>query len=175
MKPLKQPKLSAKAVEDKLMHSVETMMEAALRPKALKFRQAPKGLAQGPRLNRAFSLFLDNCLIAYQDHACCQSCGRYDVEECMNELPKTQYDMTKGFVFYHVQDTDSARETGKLFLSYGEAYRTKGKKHVRVCATPAMTYEEVGHLICDLLTEAGLKWVWNGKSDTRIMVDLSST
>ena len=84
-----------------------------------------------------------------QDFWCCQTCGSnamLDYEE--------DYD---GFVFYHNQDTDTLKSDGYTHLSFGSF------RDVYVV--------DIAHKIVKAFQDEGIKVVWNGDVNTRIMIE----
>lgn len=64
----------------------------------------------------------------------------------------------KGYVFYHMQDTENAVEGNGVFFNYG--------------ATDGRMAEDTARMLVEALKEAGLAPEWNGSVNTRVFVPL---
>ncbi|MFN3201871.1 MAG: DUF6891 domain-containing protein [Bradymonadia bacterium] len=144
--------------------------EATLRPYALKLAgeiaQAQKVMRRGwpehtdcDRLDAAFEQLKQSGILSRQHFTCCGTCGAFEMQD---EIARSLSlgERTRGYVFYHEQDTESAVDGYGLYLSYG--------------ATEAGEAAALGvaEEIVDALHRAGLKTRWNGKWSARIWVDL---
>ena len=89
------------------------------------------------KITAAFKSLRKAGFFAKQNHTCCQSCG-------CEALPEG----TKNYVFYHRQDANDLKKTGKCFLSWGGD----------------------GEKIKAAALEVGLKVEWDGSPETRILV-----
>jgi hypothetical protein len=108
------------------------------------------------RLDWAFEELDRAGIIARQNFTCCCNCGHCEI---WNEIEQAREQQSvEGYVFYHMQDTESAVEGGYLYLAYGaveeseEALIAVGRKTVLA------------------LERAGLRAEWNGQGDTRIRI-----
>jgi len=90
------------------------------------------------KLNKAFRALRKAGYFAKQDFECCQSCG------CA-AVPDTHQHK---YVFYHRQDRDYLRNTGKCYL----AWNGNGEEIVKI------------------LRDAGIKVGWDGSDTKRIEV-----
>ncbi|MGH7169227.1 MAG: DUF6891 domain-containing protein [Gemmataceae bacterium] len=111
------------------------------------------------RLDWAFEELERSGIVARQNFSCCGNCGHSEIwaeiKQAKEEHP------VEGYVFYHMQDTESAVEGGYLYLAYGSV--EEGEE--------ALT--AVGRKLVLALECAGLRTEWNGQADTRIrIVDL---
>lgn len=106
------------------------------------------------RLDQAFAELEMDGIVARQNFSCCQNCGHAEIggEISAAEGP------VDGYTFYHLQDTESAVETGFLYLAYGAT--DNGGEAV----------EAVGRRIAAALERAGLTVEWNGSRSQRIGV-----
>jgi hypothetical protein len=110
------------------------------------------------RLDDAFEALDAEGIVARQHFSCCSNCGH---SEIWGEIEEARQDgEVAGYVFYHMQDTESARGYGQLCLAYGS-----------VEGSEAAT-AEVGRRIVAALEEAGLKTEWDGSPKRRILVSL---
>ena len=67
----------------------------------------------------------------------------------------------RGYVFFHQQDTESAVESGNLYLSYGASNNTADA-----------VFLQIGQEIFDTLKAVGLNAHWDGKLEHRIGITL---
>ncbi len=110
------------------------------------------------RLDVAFDMLdEENAIVARHNFACCQSCGRDEIHDEIAETREAKR-RVDGYVFYHLQDTDSAVTSGVLHLRYGG---TAGTDDV-----------DVAERIVNVLREVGLHPAWNGKPTSTIQVPL---
>ena len=123
------------------------------------------------KLNKAFKALRKYDLVARQNFRCCQSCAAYEIAtdvEKMLDNGKTVH----GWVFYHRQDYDSAfvgnrryPANGELYLAYTGGSTSKYEKN-------GLPTVEIGKMVAQALTEAGLVYEWDGSEDQRILVKL---
>jgi hypothetical protein len=104
------------------------------------------------RLDRAFAALNSAGIVARQNFACCQNCGHDEIMDEVREAAET-IDV-RGYVFYHMQDTDSVLEDGTLFLAFG------GRDDQQ-----AVAWE-----IVEALKREALDVEWNGEVSKRIVV-----
>jgi len=101
------------------------------------------------QVDAAFAQLREGGFIAEPNFLCCQSCGMAAIDrECGAN--------TKGVVFYHKQDYDYFKGTGKLMLSY-DGHRGTSQL-------------QAGLLIYQAMREAGLTVDWDGSPKHRIEV-----
>lgn len=111
-----------------------------------------QGVSTNDRIDKAFE-FLDHAgIYSAQDYWCCSSCGHSAAAETMTERK------TRGYVFYHEQDTERAVEGGGLMLAYG-SYEGEDPKT-----------EAIAREICDTLDRFGIPHEWNGSASSRIFI-----
>jgi hypothetical protein len=111
------------------------------------------------RLDDAFAELNRNGIVSRQNFSCCGNCG---VVEIGGEI-RAERDAglsVRGYAFYHMQDTESASDGYGLYLYYGSMEDGDS-------ATL-----QVGKAIVEALERHGLATRWNGRSDTRIHVQL---
>ena len=108
------------------------------------------------RLDAAFAALEAEGIVARQHFSCCSTCGHVDVGGEIRAA--SQQRPVDGYVFYHVQNTESAAESGTLYLSYGAT--KKGDE-------PAVA---VARRIVAAIERSGLKTEWNGRADTCVVV-----
>ena len=113
------------------------------------------------RLELAFDMLEDKDIVARQNFTCCGSCGATEIGIEIEEF-EAHGRPARGYVFFHQQDTESAIETGHLYLSYGASRNTADGVIL-----------EVGQEIVDTLKSVGLKVHWDGKLEHRIGVSLA--
>lgn len=111
------------------------------------------------RLDKAFDRLSLKGIVARQHFTCCQTCGHYEI---WDEIRQTEEigQTVRGYVFYHMQDTESAYQDGFLYLAYGSTERT------------AEAMQKIGHEIVTALQDAGLIVSWNGELNKRIGVQI---
>ncbi|MDH3402385.1 MAG: hypothetical protein OES32_04100 [Acidobacteriota bacterium] len=109
------------------------------------------------RLDRAFALLEARGVVARQNFACCQTCGHAEIGEEIEAARKIA--PVIGYVFFHMQDTESAADGGGLYLAYGPVGDT--------------SEVQVGKQIQGALREVGLHPQWNGEATQRIHVPMS--
>jgi hypothetical protein len=100
------------------------------------------------RVLTAFAALDTNGIVARPDFACCDNCGH-------TEIGAEAGPETRGYVFFHEQDTARAVTGSGLYLSYGSL------------PTPADA-QSVGREVAAALTAAGVGVEWNGSADQRI-------
>ena len=113
------------------------------------------------RLELAFDMLEDKDIVARQNFTCCGSCGATEIGIEIEEF-EAYGRPARGYVVFHQQDTESAIETGHLYLSYGASRNTADGVIL-----------EVGQEIVDTLKSVGLKVHWDGKLEHRIGVSLA--
>ncbi len=109
-------------------------------------------LSDCDRLDLAFAELERAGVVARQHFTCCQTCGNAEIGDEIAQTPGA-----RGYVYYHVQDTESAAEGHGLCLCYGA-----------VQGQP----ESIGHEIVQTLRHHGLRVAWNGDLAKRISVEL---
>jgi len=114
------------------------------------------------RLDAAFAALEAEGILARQDYEDCQTCGH---AAARRELAAAG-ERTRGYVFYHQQDTESAYDTGELYLAYGAAAEAcEGSQ-----CEPERALVAIGNAVVAALRAQGLTVSWNGSGDTRILV-----
>jgi hypothetical protein len=108
------------------------------------------------RLDWAFEELDRAGIVARQNFTCCSNCGHYEIWDEIKQAREEH--PVEGYVFYHMQDTESAVEGGYLYLAYGAVEESEE------------AIETVGQKIVLALEKAGLRTEWNGKGNTRIRV-----
>ncbi|GGV41311.1 hypothetical protein GCM10010495_68570 [Kitasatospora herbaricolor] len=103
------------------------------------------------RLVEAFDSLEADGIVAAMDFTCCSSCGYAEIGGEADED-------SRGFVFFHEQDTERAVAGGGLTLRYG------GFRHSEEETA------EVGRDVVAALAEAGLNARWTGSPDETITV-----
>ncbi|WP_406197971.1 hypothetical protein OH807_13290 [Kitasatospora sp. NBC_01560] len=110
------------------------------------------------RLEEAFDALEDQGIVAAMDFTCCASCG---YEEIGGEAD----DDSRGFVFFHQQDTEGAAAGRGLMLRFG-GFRTDGES--KESAEGRTT--EIGREVAAALEAAGLTVEWDGSPGKAICV-----
>jgi len=109
------------------------------------------------RLDEAFANLNEQGVVARQDFSCCNNCG---FTEIWAEVEKEEKrGPVEGYVFYHLQGTELAIKTGRLFLAYGSVEENMD------------VFIRVAHKIVDELRRTGLDAKWQGTPSDPIVVD----
>jgi len=103
------------------------------------------------RLADAFDALEAQGIVAEMDFTCCSRCG-------FAEIGAEADEDSRGFVFFHEQDTERAAAGHGLMLRYG-AFQGSGEET-----------EEIAQEVLAALAEAGLRTEWNGSTDEAIAV-----
>ncbi len=111
------------------------------------------------RLDDALDELTRHGIVCRQNFTCCGNCGVTEIGDEM-EVERRAGRNVRGYAFYHMQDTESAAEGCGLYLHYGAVAQGE---------TAALG---VGREIIAALTAHGLATRWNGRSDTRLKVEL---
>lgn len=109
------------------------------------------------RLRAAFCTLADAGFIARHHYSCCQSCGVFEIGIELDDAA-LRCEQKRAYVFYHVQDTESAVDGYGIMLAYGSA---SGEQ--QDCAA-------VGREIVVAIQEQGLDVQWSGDVAERIHV-----
>ncbi|MGW2373300.1 MULTISPECIES: DUF6891 domain-containing protein [Kitasatospora] len=127
------------------------------------------------RLVAAFDLLEDQGIVAAMDFTCCAGCGYAEIG---GEADQD----SRGFVFFHQQDTEAAAAGRGLMLRYG-AFRTaeeadgepsaaSGEESGEESESAAgQRTAEVGRIVVAALEAVGLPVEWDGSPRTAIRVD----
>jgi uncharacterized protein DUF6891 len=109
------------------------------------------------RLDEAFAAFNRQGIVARQDFSCCNNCG---FAEIWDEIEKEEQDHpVDGYVFYHLQCTERAIETGQLLIAYGTVEEDEG------------LLVGVAKKVVAELRRVGLNASWGGTGGHPIVVD----
>jgi hypothetical protein len=103
------------------------------------------------RLDRAFAALEATGIVARQNFTCCQTCGHGEI---FDEFGGRR---VRGYVFYHMQDTEAAVAGLGLSLAYGAASKEEDPV-------------AIGHAIVDALRRERLSVEWDGSLERRISV-----
>ena len=69
------------------------------------------------RLNEAFAALNRQGIVVRQDFSCCNNCGFTEIWDEVEREGERQ--RVEGYVFYHLQSTERAVESGRLLMAYG--------------------------------------------------------
>jgi 3-oxoacyl-(acyl-carrier-protein) synthase len=123
------------------------------------------------KLNAAFRALKKQGLITRQDFLCCGGCAAAQLAEDAAKMVERGAKV-EGAVTYHKQATDRLRETGKCHLQYGQIMHHRGEGQPGlVMGRPTV---EVGQMVAKALTEAGVRFEWDGDPDKYILIDLTA-
>lgn len=114
--------------------------------------QSWTGVSTNDRIDKAFEFLEQSGIFTAQDYWCCSSCGHSAAAEAMTEQK------TRGYIFYHQQDTERGIEGEGLMLAYG-SYEGEDPKT-----------EAIGREICSALDRFGIPHEWNGSASSRIFI-----
>ncbi|GIK62643.1 MAG: hypothetical protein BroJett018_04370 [Chloroflexota bacterium] len=103
------------------------------------------------KLDKAFDELNRAGIIARQNFWCCQTCGHAAMDD---ELKKVR--RARGYVFFHEQDTESAVQSGVLYLSF----RSRDYQRERMV--------KIGHEIVGVFKRYGFDVHWDGDAKKRI-------
>ncbi|MER7850806.1 hypothetical protein ABTZ03_43560 [Kitasatospora sp. NPDC096077] len=110
------------------------------------------------RLEEAFDLLEDQGIVAAMDFTCCAGCG-------YAEIGGEAEEDSRGFVFFHQQDTEAAVAGRGLMLRYG-GFRT-GEESEEVSERRTV---EIGRAVVAAVETVGLPVEWDGSPHTAIRV-----
>lgn len=102
-------------------------------------------------------------MICRANFSCCQSCGGYEIAEYVTKMMEKERAKVMGTVFWHRQDEEGLQETGDMCLAFGQIGTQK-------FGDIGLTTVEVGTMLVNELTKAGVDWEWNGTEDERVRV-----
>jgi hypothetical protein len=102
-------------------------------------------------------------VVARHNFLCCRSCAIAELNELILRKVASGKEV-KGGVFYHMQDTDNFLEGADLPIRYFEA---TDDDDVRASSLPV---EDLGDLVCEVLSRHDLAVEWNGNPDICIRV-----
>jgi hypothetical protein len=111
-----------------------------------------QGVSTNDRIDKAFEFLGGEKIFCAQNYWCCSSCGHSAASETMTERK------TRGYVFYHEQDTERAIDGGGLMLAYG-AYEGEDPNVIAI-----------GREICAALERFGIPHEWDGSPSARIFI-----
>jgi hypothetical protein len=137
---------------DALLDTIDDLLGDAVESHS-RVQEQWTALTDNDRLDAAFAELEASGIVCRQNWTCCQTCG---LAEMGDEVKPT----SRGYAFYHQQDTDAAVETGSLFLAYG------------ACSDEKATQLEVANEIARTIKENGLRVEWEGSLEKRMLVKL---
>lgn len=111
------------------------------------------------RLDMAFEILDRGGIVARQNYWCCQTCAGAAITDEM-DARKQGGETVRGYIFYHLQDTEGAAKYGHLYLAFGSDPDDPS-------STP-----QIGHEIVVHLEELGFRVAWNGDLAQRIVVEI---
>lgn len=109
------------------------------------------------RLDQAFAALNHQNIVARQDFSCCNNCGFTEIWDEVEEAEKHQ--PVEGYVFYHLQCTERAIQTGQLLMAYGSIEEDPE------------AFQRVDNKIVSELRRVGLNASWGGTPGHPIVVD----
>lgn len=136
--------------EDELLDRIDELLAHALESHA-RTQESWEETTDCDRLDAAFQDLERNGIVSRQNWTCCQTCGLAEIGEELD-------DHSRGYVFFHQQDTEAAVEGGSLYLAYG------------ACSDEKEVQLEVAREIASTLARHGLKVEWDRSLERRILV-----
>lgn len=109
------------------------------------------GTTDCDRIESAFRELSAEGIVARENFACCQRCGRTEIWD------EAEPD-DRGYAFYHMQDTESAAAGGGLYLSFGSRSDEQDDN------------ESIGREVVAALSAHGLQTNWDGSATSRIAI-----
>ena len=111
------------------------------------------------RLDRAFAELEQQGIVARQNFSDCGTCGVAEIPDEIKAAEKSGRKV-RGYVFYHMQDTESAAGGHGLYLNYGSIH-----------SDDSASLKVAGEVV-EALKRHRLKTEWNGTIEQRIGVKL---
>jgi hypothetical protein len=108
-------------------------------------------------LDEAFAALNRQSIVARQDYSCCNNCGFTEIWDEVEEEEKRQ--PVEGYVFYHLQATETAIKSGQLLMAYG------------CVEDDTEAFHRVANKIVAELRRVGLNASWQGTAGHPIVVD----
>jgi len=143
---------------DDLRREAQRLLRVALAEHAEAERSWP-ARTDCDRLDDAFAALEAKGVISRQHFSCCGTCGSAEIWDEINAAHNAG-GATRGYAFYHMQDTESAAEGGGLYLNYGAC--EEGEEAALGIAKEIVTQIEA----------EGLQVNWDGSFSKRIGVTL---
>ena len=78
------------------------------------------------RLDLSFVELESRGIVCRQNFSCCGNCGSAEIWDEIDEAHQSK--VIRGYVFYHMQDTESAVEGYGLYLNYGSVEEGEGNR-----------------------------------------------
>lgn len=122
-------------------------------------QQAWPAVTDNDRLEAAFGELEDAGIVCRENFTCCNNCGSTEIWAEVEDAREV-HPGVRGYIFYHMQDTERAVAGGGIYLSYGAVSDAKD-------APLAIARDVVS-----TLTRHGLRTEWSGDAGQRIRVDL---
>ena len=129
---------------------VQQLLDTQLSQLSLEQSQWP-ALTDCQRLDTALRELEQQGIVARQNFTCCGNCGSTEI---WDEIEPAH----RGYVFYHMQDTERAVEGGGLYFNYG--------------AVDGQNPLQIASMLVQSLTDSGLQPQWDGTIKTRVFVPL---
>lgn len=111
------------------------------------------------RLDAAFKQLEESGIVARQNFTCCGTCGSAEIGDEIQQAQQRRL-TTRGYTFYHMQDTEAAADGYGLYLAYGNVEQTEADA-IRI-----------GHEIISILERYDFKPSWDGTWNSRIFVPI---
>ena len=103
------------------------------------------------QIDKVFMDLISKGIACKQNFWCCQTCGSSAMSDYEDN---PNFD---GYCFYHNQDYDGLKKQGVTYLSYG-SFRDNNMI-------------DIGKKIVKAFRKEGIKVTWNGKAESRILIE----
>ncbi|GAB3618784.1 hypothetical protein GCM10027417_00440 [Glutamicibacter endophyticus] len=129
--------------------------------------------SQLSNLVRSFAQLNERGIVARANFSCCGTCG---ASEIWDERPAPG--TTKGYLFFHMQDTESLLDSGQTYVDYGaflDAFYTEEEWTSKPEDEQRRLYGELAlelmrNEVFPVLEAAGVRPEWDGNLGTRILL-----
>lgn len=114
-------------------------------------------LSTKERIDAAFYALEQQHILARQNFACCSSCGHSEaLGDVLYQREKGR--PTKGYAFYHQQDTEHAMEGHGLYIGFGAFNRDEAEDR------------KIASEICETFVRYQIEHEWEGSARSRIFI-----
>lgn len=111
---------------------------------------------------KAFGKLRKEGYLARANHLCCQNCAGYDLTQKAVKLIEEGKEV-KGCIFWHKQDEQRWKETGSMYIAFGNM---DSDKHGKI----GLSTKEVGERVVEELKKFNVPYEWDGSAGSRIKV-----
>lgn len=126
------------------------------------------------KLAKAFAQLRSQRILALENFTCCGTCGASEAYEKMSE-ESGEWD---GYIFFHMQDTETLAQTRKTYLGYGVYWPslcTEEQFNAMGDTEKDEYYENACRKMADeiltpVFAQYGIDFSWNRNLDTRMLI-----